>query len=159
MASGSRQTTRRAVGARSCVHSAEQIYCPQEGVWETTLAGLTIPGPCRTGQFGQSSRTCRVNGEWENVDYSDCYDMGCRADAEWTDSPIRTTLMRMCPAGIYRMELNGSHETMLTSDSGSYISYLDGFIYFRNVYKGQEIYRINEENTIFENVLKLYGVN
>ena len=99
MASGSRQTTRRAVGARSCVHSAEQIYCPQEGVWETTLAGLTIPGPCRTGQFGQSSRTCRVNGEWENVDYSDCYDMGCRADAEWTDSPIRTTLMRMCPAG------------------------------------------------------------
>ena len=60
---------------------------------------------------------------------------------------------------LYRMELNGSHETMLTSDSGSYISYLDGFIYFRNVYKGQEIYRINEENTIFENVLKLYGVN
>ncbi len=60
---------------------------------------------------------------------------------------------------LYRMELNGSHETILTSDSGSYISYLDGFIYFRNVYKGQEIYRINEENTIFENVLKLYGVN
>lgn len=68
-------------------------------MWETTLAGLTIPGPCRTGQFGQSSRTCRVNGEWESVDYSDCYDMGCRADAEWNDSPIRTTLMRVCPAG------------------------------------------------------------
>lgn len=60
---------------------------------------------------------------------------------------------------LYRMEMNGSHETLLTTDSGSYISYLDGFIYFRNVYKGQDIYRINEENTIFENLLKLYGVD
>ena len=68
-------------------------------MWETTLAGLTIPGPCRTGQFGQSSRTCQVTGEWGSVDYSDCYDMGCRADAEWNDSPVRTTLMRVCPAG------------------------------------------------------------
>lgn len=40
-----------------------------------------------------------MSGAWESVDYSDCYDMGCRADAEWNDSPIRTTLMRVCPAG------------------------------------------------------------
>ena len=60
---------------------------------------------------------------------------------------------------LYRMKLDGSKEEKLTSDSGSYITCLDGFIYFRNVYKGQDIYRINAENTIFENVLKLYGAN
>ena len=49
-------------------------------MWETTLAGLTIPGPCRTGQFGQSFRTCQITGVWDNIDYSDCYDMGCLAD-------------------------------------------------------------------------------
>ena len=68
-------------------------------MWETTLAGLTIPGPCRTGQFGQSFRTCQITGVWDNIDYSDCYDMGCLADGEWTESPSRTTLRRKCPMG------------------------------------------------------------
>lgn len=60
---------------------------------------------------------------------------------------------------LYRMKLDGSKEEVLTTDSASNITCLNGYIYFRNVYKGQEIYRINEENTVFENVLKLYGAN
>lgn len=45
------------------------------------------------------SRTCQITGVWDNIDYSDCYDMGCLADGEWNESPIRTTLRRKCPMG------------------------------------------------------------
>ena len=68
-------------------------------MWESTLAGLTIPGPCRTNQFGQSSRTCSVMGVWEPIDYTDCYDLGCAEDGEWNSAPVRTMLMRRCPSG------------------------------------------------------------
>lgn len=58
----------------------------------------------------------------------------------------------------YRMNLDGSNEIKLTNDSASYITYVDGFIYFKNVFKSYDIYRISEDNSVFENVLKLYGV-
>lgn len=60
----------------------------------------------------------------------------------------------------YCMDLNGNNVEVLTTDSANNICCLeDGFIYFRNVYKSYELYRIDEENTVFENVLKLYNVN
>lgn len=60
---------------------------------------------------------------------------------------------------LYRMKLDGSEEIALTADSGSNICVIDDYVYFRNVYKGQDIYRIKEDNSVFENFLKLYGVN
>ena len=60
---------------------------------------------------------------------------------------------------LFRMKLDGSEDIALTSDSGSNICVIDDYVYFRNVYKGQDIYRIKEDNSVFENFLKLYGVN
>ena len=79
--------------------ACQQIYCPQEGVWERTLAGLTIPGPCEEDQFGASQRTCSATGAWEVPDYSGCYDKGCLEDGGWATSPIETTLRKPCGAG------------------------------------------------------------
>ena len=33
-------------------------------MWNRTLAGLTIPGPCRDGEYGESHRLCTYTGTW-----------------------------------------------------------------------------------------------
>ena len=60
---------------------------------------------------------------------------------------------------LYQMKMDGSKEIALTADSGSHLCYVGEYIYFRNVYKGMDIYRIKEDNSVYENFLKIYGLN
>lgn len=75
------------------------MFCPVEGVWERTLAGLTIPGPCPSDKYGASSRTCAADGTWAPVDYAGCFDKGCPEDDGWSAVPVGMTLRRDCAPG------------------------------------------------------------
>ena len=68
-------------------------------MWNRTLAGLTIPGPCRDGEYGESHRLCTYAGTWAPVDYEQCFQQGCGEDAGWPSTPARVTLRRDCGAG------------------------------------------------------------
>lgn len=75
------------------------MFCEQQGVWNRTLAGLVIPGPCRDGEFGESHRMCSYAGEWMDIDFSECYEQGCSSDAGWPSTPVRMTLRKSCADG------------------------------------------------------------
>ena len=68
-------------------------------MWNRTLAGLTIPGPCRDGEYAESHRLCTYAATWAPVDYEQCFQQGCGEDAGWPSTPARVTLRRDCGAG------------------------------------------------------------
>ncbi len=57
----------------------------------------------------------------------------------------------------YRTTIDGTETQVLTSDAATHICYADGYVYFFDVYKGYDLYRISVDNTVFENVAFHYN--
>lgn len=59
----------------------------------------------------------------------------------------------------YRADLKTQKSEMISKDSAQYLGLADGYVYFNNVYKSYEVYRVSLDNKIFENVAAKYGIN
>ena len=59
----------------------------------------------------------------------------------------------------YRIKMDGSTYEQLTKDSAARICFAGGYVYFEDVYKGYDLYRISMDNKVFEKVSTFYMVS
>lgn len=88
-----------------------KYYCSSDGDWRRTIVGDVARMRCPTGYRGRQSRICNDDGEWMEVDSSECVlvPVKCPADGEWPESGVGEEVFVKCKNidGKYRKRVCG----------------------------------------------------